>query len=454
MFTENEKIYHLNKISIGKILNQSSKQVEDDKTYNIISPSIDFRILLEIYENSYMVWGITDKVMSSCVSGFEIWSTENTDWNNENELLKILDETQFDFLFKNLLACWNAFFEVIRNIDGDVVELLPVLTDQVKVLQWWEWFIQRLNSKTVFFNSFTPKEDRAEREKVRQASEAKNNELKWQPGGAGFNPNLNEIRHFKQPSLRTKYYWDTPFNKVLTQILLLENIDKFYMQYFDNGTIKAKIIKSKSWSLSPQQAQEIQEALKKYMSWINNAFEMIVINDDIEAINLSDDIDTEAFLKYREQLEQSVCVGLNLPFDIIKSTNSNRSTAEVAIEIMNKQLTVPLQKAVNRDLKKIFSTYKDIQSLKFIPIDTKDQKEQAEVMATLLDRDVITRYEARQSLWYSKRDKDELDQFVWSDTPNPQTLDWSNNLDNTEDDVAKLYEKDNLKKEPDSKKKD
>ena len=450
MLNKNDKLYLLSKVKIGKSINKNSQQADEEKFSGEISPTVPFPLLLDVYENSYIVWGITDKVMSACTSGFEIWSS-NTDWGDaeQNPLLKILQKTQFDFLFKNLVVCGNSFFEVIRDGQWLVVELLPILTDKMKVLQGGEGFVQRVGMQVRYFNSFTPVDDRPERIAVREASKAGTATLQGQKGWAGFNPNLNEVFHFKMPSLKTKYYGDTPFNKVFTQVLLLQNIDKFYMKYFDNHTIKSKIIKSKSWNLTEGQRLELQEHLTSYMAGIDNAFEMTVINDDIEAINLWDDLDTKAFLEYREQLEQAVCIGMNLPFDILKTTNSNRSTAEVAFEIMNKQLIAPMQSAVAEDIKEIFSGYVGIENLTFINLDTKNQKEETDIVWSLLDRDVITRHEARKQLGYPVRDKETLDQFAWADMPNPSTVDWSNNLQTTEDDVAKLYKKDNLEKEPD-----
>lgn len=450
MLNKKEKKYYLSKLQISKTVNPNSKQEDEDKTATEISPVIPFSLLLDVYENSYIVWGITDKVMSSCNSWFEIWSM-NTDGGdaNQSDLLKVLETVEIDFLIKNLVICGNAFFEVIRDGTGKVVELLEVLSDQVKLLKGWEWFIQRVGTKTVYFNSFTPLDERPAREKVRQDSKAGAKALIGQKGGAGFNPNLNEIFHFKVKSIKTKYYGDTPFNKVLTQVLLLQNIDKFYMKYFDNYTIKSKIIKSKSGNMTEPQRAMLQEHLKNYMAGIDNAFEMTVINDDIEAVDLGDDLDTKNFLEYREQLEQAVCIGLNLPFDIIKTTNSNRATADAAFEIMNKQLIAPIQKSLIKEIKSIFADYVGVENLTFISVDTKNQKEETDIVATLLDRDVITRHEARKELGYPERDKETLDQFVEWDTPPATTVDGSNNLDTTETDVSKLYKKDDLKKEPD-----
>lgn len=74
------------KINVGKaIFDTASQQVKTDKTTNIISPAIGFDVLLMMYENSYIVGGIADKVARTASSGVELGSDDTEGADNKKE---------------------------------------------------------------------------------------------------------------------------------------------------------------------------------------------------------------------------------------------------------------------------------------------------------------------------------------------------------------------------------
>lgn len=117
---------------------------------------------------------------------------------------------------------------------------------------------------------------------------------------------------------------------------------------------------------------------------------------------------------------------------------------------MYSQLIKPLQKKVIQGLKTIFSDYDNVELLQFNTVDTQDMLDMVEAVTKLVDRDIITKYEARQDLGYTQRDKETLDVFLDADTPVGATQDTKDALDQNADDVQKMYRKNGLEKEPTS----
>ena len=72
---------------------------------------------------------------------------------------------------------------------------------------------------------------------------------------------------------------------------------------------------------------------------------------------------------------------MNIPYDLLESDNSNRSSSEVAFEMLNKTIIKPLQQTFVRQIKEqlrpIFNDMVD--RIALIEPDTKNQKEEMEV---------------------------------------------------------------------------
>lgn len=375
-------------------LNPESKQVEKDSNYIwVLYPEISFESLLKIYYGSFIASWITDKTATSVQSWFE---------TKDESLKTVLNNIDLDFLVRSLLVCWNAFFEVIRDWTWKVSELLPVLTDEVKVMEGGDGYIQKVWSKQAYFNKFTPIKEKPEKTAIYEASKAWEKELKETDNGCGFNPNLNEIFHFKILSLKSKYYWDSFFGAAIDQILLLQNIDKFYKNYFDNAAIKPKLLADKSWQMTDETKKQIEDWFETELSWVNNAFSTVVVPGDVAVLDMTDNFNTEDFIKYRQELIKSIAIKLNIPYDLIITDNSNRASSTTAIEQFNNYTIKPLQKRILKDLKTIFADHYKVDDLEFAEIDTKDQKEEMEIYTWLVEAGIMTEDEARERLWLPK----------------------------------------------------
>lgn len=344
-----------------------SKQKEDLFNRNsVLEPNISFSSMLDIYKNSFIASGITDKIATSIQTWFKC--------SNE-ELIKKVEKIDFDFLIKNLVITWNSFFEVIRNWKWDIDELLPVLTEKTR-LKENNLYTQKSWIESVDFNCFT---------KLKQRDE-------------NFDNNLNEIYHFKTESLRNKNYWSSLFEGVIDQLALISYIDKYYSSYFENQAIRPNVFTDPEGKLSTKDKEVISEFFKTKMKWVDKAFSTAIIPANLQKLELWDELNTDSFINYRKELIKSVCIRLNIPSDLLLSESSNRSTSEVAKEIFNTHTVKPLQNKILKDLKEIFSEEEGVSDLRFKDLDIKDQREEAEIFKIYAEAWIMSIEEIRKEL--------------------------------------------------------
>ena len=343
---------------------EKSKQTEERTGFNqVIEPKIRFSSLLDVYKKSFVAWWITDKIATSINTGFDSSDTRN---------LELVRKIDYSFLVKNLVVTGNAFFEVIRNIKWEVCDLLPILTETIRKKSWY-WYEQNIAGKKVFFNEFC---------------------INWVKHSE-YRNNANEVYHFKIESLREKNYWSSLFEGVIDQLVLINYIDNYYSSYFENQAIRPNVFTDPEGKLSKKDKESIAEFFKSKMKWIDKAFSTAIIPTNLQKLDLWDEINTESFIKYRQELIKSVCIKLNIPVDLLLSDNSNRASSQVAKEIFNQHTVKPLQRKLIEDLKVIFSD----QSIKFNELDTKDQREEAEIYKIYIEAGIMTTKEVRSKLW-------------------------------------------------------
>lgn len=363
------------KVEIIKSEVKKASQQKDDlfEYKGVIEPQISFSSLLDVYKKSFVAAWITDKISTS----IQTWITCNFAILKEK-----VDKIDLWFLVKNLVVTGNAFFEIIRNGKWEIIEVLPMLTESVRKNKSW-WYIQTSGLQKVYFNEFSEISKR------------------WE----NYNPENNEIFHFKIESLRNKNYWDSLFEGVIEQLALISYIDTYYASYFENQAIRPNVFTDPEGKLSNKDKEVISEFFKSKMKGIDKAFSTAIIPTNLQKLDLWDEINTESFIKYRQELIKSVCIKLNIPADLLISDNSNRASSQVAKEIFNRHTVKPLQKKLLADLKKLFSDIEWVESLNFKELDTKDQKEEAEIYKIYVESGIMSIDEARTALGIEKRAK-------------------------------------------------
>lgn len=346
-------------------MTNKTKQKNSTTFFWQIEPKIDFLSLFDIYENSFVAWWIVDKIATSSSVSINC---------EDKDKLKIINSIDIVKLVKNLTITWNAFFEIIRSWDWEVKKVLPISSHTIKKKNWF-WYIQSFMWESVEFNEFT---DIEERKNIKD-----------------FNPKLNEVYHFKLNSLKSPFYWESMFNWVIEQLILINFIDKYYNKFFENSTIKPNLFLDKTWSLWQKDKEIIWEFFRGKMKWVEKAFSTAVITWDLEKIDLFDNLDTNAFLLYRKDLIKSVAIRLNVPIDLIIPEGSNRATANVSKEIFFTHTIKPLQKVIIKGLKEIFWEI----NISFNEIETKDKREEADIYDIYLRNWVMSIKEVREKLW-------------------------------------------------------
>lgn len=386
---------------VKSIDNPNSKQAkENTKTVGTRSPKIPFSTLTDLYYDSFVVSGLTDKIATAINSWFE---------TQDQALLKVLENIDHEFLNRNKVLWGNSFFEVIEDWKWKVTELVPIISSTIEIMEDGDGYMQKVGTDTVYFNAFTPLADRPKRQAIWEWSNARSDELKNTGKGCGYNPNLNQVYQFKNTSLSTKYYWASYFESVIDQLILVEQIDKYYSRGFDNGMIRAKMIfpTNEKKSFSKDDKAVLKQFLLSKMKGVDKAFSTAIIDQPIGQLDLEQEIDAKAFIEYRTQLLQSVAIALNVPYDMLLSDNSNRASSQVSKETFNDYTIQPLQAQNLKDFKILFAEGYKVEDLEYNWIDTTDQKEEMEVLSWYKKAGIMTANEVRKKIW--------LDPIEWGD---------------------------------------
>jgi len=140
-------------------------------------------------------------------------------------------------------------------------------------------------------------------------------------------------------------------------LILIEQIDKYYSKGFENGMIKAKMIfpKNEKKSFSVADKKVLKEFIKSKMKGVDNAFSTAIVDIEVGQLDLEHEIDANAFIDYRKELLKSISIALNVPYDMLLSDNSNKSTSQTSKETFNEFTIIPAQNQLLKDFKIIFS---------------------------------------------------------------------------------------------------
>ncbi|MDR0607082.1 MAG: phage portal protein [Candidatus Peribacteria bacterium] len=204
----------------------------------------------------------------------------------------------------------------------------------------------------------------------------------------------------KIPDIKQKRYGISFFDPVLNQILLLKYIDEYYNRYFEQGNIQQKVFYTEK-SINKRDKADFVERLREEAKGIKNAHQSFLLETKLESINLTDEINTEAFLNYRTELQKSIAIRLNMPYDLLDTTSSNKASSLTAIQAFNEYTVMPIQKILLDAIKTIVGddprrSKEDIEELRFNNLNTKDRNIESDTIKNLYEQGVITLNEARE----------------------------------------------------------
>lgn len=385
-----------NRTLIKKIQKGISNQVKENDWYT--SYSQDFSVYDKVYDWSYIVAGIVDKITLGINSGRDI-----EDWF----LKEAVKMVRIGFIAKSLAKYGNAFLEISRNKKGEIQAIYPVAAKSIKQIKGGG-FVQENGTEKSFFNAFTPFDQWAEKIAIHATSGAWAWELRYNAGekNCGFNPNLTEILHIKLEESDDIRWGKSLFYPVLMQVLILKQIDQYYTGYFDNGLIQQKILNDESGMTAEEDLEALKERFQQEAKGVENAHSTMIFPWKISVTNLSDEINTEAFLNYRQHLQKSIAMRFQIPYDLLDTTDSNKASSTTALSAFYKNTVFPLQELILESIHKLFGDDQryagKVEEIQLKKVDTKERKTDAETVKILTATGCFTKNEIRKFMNYDE----------------------------------------------------
>lgn len=374
----------------SKLQNEQNVNLGD----NIIPPPLPFDLLLWVFEESSNISGIIHRIAAK--TAMEFAPTPSF------ELDRILQKIDIEAIALDMLVFGNAFFERLKNLRNEpILEFERILATKT--------FLAKKNSENIFAYF---KENTTETPF-------------WK----------SEILFFKRPSLSNKNYGDSLFSKSTNEIILLTYITKYFKKFFENGNINPTILfaDGDKNALTNEQIDKLKSMINDTISGIDNADTTAFVGTKIGKIDLSTNFDPEKIIALKRELKEDIAISLNIPFDLISSQDSNRSTSDVAMRMLYSDIILPLQEKILKQLKKQLLTWfdeecqklecwkgitrEDIEGINFETINLNDPKAQMETLIGYKKEGVLNANEVRKmaGLWddieggenYSSEQRDE-----------------------------------------------
>ena len=154
--------------------------------------------------------------------------------------------------------------------------------------------------------------------------------------------------------------------------------------------------------MSDDKAAAISTWLDANATWVDKSFKTVIVPTELVRLDLDKNTDTKAFLEYRTELITSISIALNIPVDLIMPKSSNRSTSEVAFEMLNQNIVKPMQtdfvKTLREQLRPDFGDVVD--TIEMNPSDVYDEKKDMEIHTGYIKGRALTPNEVRAKLGY------------------------------------------------------
>lgn len=225
-------------------------------------------------------------------------------------MLSTIDQKE---LFLSMFVTGNFFLERLKNGFGQTKKLQSFLTRQVK--------LKRGGGLTQF------------------------------DGGKKTDFSEDEYIHLKTSSILSKKYGQTKIASAVEQIVLLNYIDRYYGNLFDGGMLGTKVFFTENGvQMSEDEAMQISDAFNEKTKGVDNAFDTLVVPFKIQKLDIDDIGNTDKFLKYREDLIQSIAIALGVPVEILLPQRASRATMAESIARLNTDIVYPLQVQVMQQL--------------------------------------------------------------------------------------------------------
>lgn len=199
----------------------------------------------------------------------------------------------------------------------------------------------------------------------------------------------------------------------IDQILLLSQIDIFFTSLMDRWWMNNSIIfteeNEKSQPLSQAWQKILQDFLTRNFNGVENSSTHAFVQKKLWKLDLSDNIDVNAFIEKTFELIKKISIAINIPYEILLTIMWNKSTSEQAEDNFIKQKIKPNQDIILTWFIELFEFDYDISELEYLEIETQNAMDKMKVNTWYVNAWILTPNEVREMLKYEKHiDGDKL----------------------------------------------
>lgn len=341
-----------------------SKQ-KDTNGQLYFDPEISYAALQSAMQNSFVLGWIIKKLGRFASLGFKPINKNESLTDKEQAVKNLLDQFDQEFIFRNMFWFGDCYYEFSRAINIKYSKVYKILNKNIRLkYRAGEFVYEQMETSQVEFTK-------------------------------------EEIFHFKQLSITNKYFGDSIFAECVAQVTLLKKIDDFFKSMFKRWMLKSKIFQDVEAKLDEDETKVFEALMKDQMKWEDNSFATALIPCKLEQLDLQDDINVDGLLNLRTALIKAITIALDIPYDVVMTDNSNRSTIEIAKELVAPIITSVQNRFIQQLKEQMIEKGYDpevVGRIELIAIDTSNPLDDMKVNTGYKSAGVMTANEVRKWL--------------------------------------------------------
>lgn len=388
--------------------NTGSNQIPSDtfegrySKEKLIQPLYNMEALAQLLElNTYHYRAVKTKARDVAGLGWSLIpkdDNDNPDQKQKDLAEKFLDncnpdETLTEINDKIMVdheATGNAFYEVIRNEDGELVGVQHIPSHTMRVHSDMKRFVQLRGDKKVWFKLYGLDKD------VHYATGDKGDK-----GSIDFKDRATEVMQLKNYTSRSDYYGIPDAVPALSAMLGDKERQEYNTSFFDNHAIPAYAVTVTGAELDDKTERQIKKFFQQDVKKANHSTLVLTAkkgDDDISSDPikfdfqaLSTDVKEASFRMFRQDNRDEILSAHGVPpyrAGITIEGQMGGSSAEESTEIYKQSIVKPKQEMLESRINRfILQDGLGITDWKFVfaEIDTRDEDREIERMESQFD---------------------------------------------------------------------
>lgn len=408
--------YHRGKDG-GKTKSVSEEMINGYGHWEVVPPPYNLDYLGRVYEsNATHFAAVNAKVKSTVGLGFEWRESAKTQerlaqlkTNKELDFARRkiarvkmecedwMDSLNEEYTFQEVLEMamsdyevfGNGYIEIGRVMKGPrkgmigYVGHIPAHTMRVRKNR--DGFIQIVANKATFFRNFEDFET-------------------GNPIGGDSNP--NEIIHIKKYAPRNSYYGLPDIIAAIGAVAGIEFAKRFNLDYFEHKAVPRYLILVKGAKLSPDSEKKLVQFFQTNLKGQNHRSVYIplpqVINGkevEFQIVPIEAKVQDASFIKYYQSNRDEILMAHRVPkTKVALSEDVSLAVARDADKMFKEQVIRPLQRVIEKKIKRIFLEKTDIVEFKLRELTLTDEETKSKIHEKYLRWQVTTPNEIREEL--------------------------------------------------------